>query len=274
MVQVTDENRKPVAGAAVVFLLPNQGAGGTFANGARSLTTLTDSQWERGGAGPAGKPVVGAVSGQRDGVASGPDGIDVDQHDERGVDGRGGGRDFVEVAADPGSGGGAAAGIAVAATGGAEAEDTAEAIDDSDAGRADGGSTAMREVILGLVAAGTLTAQSVGGPVMGYVVDGAARMRPLYGMPAAGHVGAAVREGVRDSWGTLALLADGTAMRGDEVLEGRWASLQPGAFLDATGREALVVGRERGAVAPGIPGASGGGAGVGKRRAGDGAIGR
>ena len=43
MVQVTDENRKPVAGAAVVFLLPNQGAGGTFANGARSLTTLTDS---------------------------------------------------------------------------------------------------------------------------------------------------------------------------------------------------------------------------------------
>lgn len=43
MVQVTDENRKPVAGAAVVFLLPNQGAGGVFANGAKSLTTLTDS---------------------------------------------------------------------------------------------------------------------------------------------------------------------------------------------------------------------------------------
>ena len=43
MVQVTDENRKPVAGAAVVFLLPNQGAGGAFANGAKSLTTLTDS---------------------------------------------------------------------------------------------------------------------------------------------------------------------------------------------------------------------------------------
>ena len=43
MVQVTDENRKPVAGAAVVFLLPNQGAGGVFANGARTLTTLTNS---------------------------------------------------------------------------------------------------------------------------------------------------------------------------------------------------------------------------------------
>lgn len=43
MVQVTDENRKPIAGAAVVFLLPNQGAGGAFANGAKSLTTLTDA---------------------------------------------------------------------------------------------------------------------------------------------------------------------------------------------------------------------------------------
>ena len=43
MVQVTDENRKPVAGAAVVFLLPNQGAGGAFASGAKSLTTLTDA---------------------------------------------------------------------------------------------------------------------------------------------------------------------------------------------------------------------------------------
>ena len=43
MVQVTDENRKPIAGAAVVFMLPNQGAGGAFANGAKTLTTLTDS---------------------------------------------------------------------------------------------------------------------------------------------------------------------------------------------------------------------------------------
>ena len=106
----------------------------------------------------------------------------------------------------------------------------------------------MRNVILGLLAAGTLAAQSVGGPVMGYVVDGAARMRPLYGMPAAGHVGAVVREGVQDSWGTLALLANGTAMRGEEVLEGRWASLQPGAFLDTTGREALIVGEQAFAV--------------------------
>jgi hypothetical protein len=44
IVQVEDENRKPVAGAAVTFLLPNQGAGASFANGARSLTITTDSQ--------------------------------------------------------------------------------------------------------------------------------------------------------------------------------------------------------------------------------------
>jgi hypothetical protein len=42
VVQVEDENRKPVAGAAVTFLLPNQGAGATFPNGARSLTVVTD----------------------------------------------------------------------------------------------------------------------------------------------------------------------------------------------------------------------------------------
>jgi hypothetical protein len=44
IVQVEDENHKPVAGAVVVFLLPNQGAGGTFAGGSRSLTVITDDQ--------------------------------------------------------------------------------------------------------------------------------------------------------------------------------------------------------------------------------------
>lgn len=44
IVQVEDENRKPIAGAAVTFLLPNQGAGASFANGARSLTITTDSK--------------------------------------------------------------------------------------------------------------------------------------------------------------------------------------------------------------------------------------
>jgi hypothetical protein len=44
IVRVEDENHKPVAGAVVVFLLPNQGAGGTFANGAHTLTVITDDQ--------------------------------------------------------------------------------------------------------------------------------------------------------------------------------------------------------------------------------------
>jgi hypothetical protein len=44
IVQVQDENHKPVAGAIVVFTLPSNGAGGVFANGARTLTMLSDNQ--------------------------------------------------------------------------------------------------------------------------------------------------------------------------------------------------------------------------------------
>jgi hypothetical protein len=44
IVQVEDENHKPVAGAVVIFLLPNDGAGGTFPGGARTLTTTTDDK--------------------------------------------------------------------------------------------------------------------------------------------------------------------------------------------------------------------------------------
>ncbi len=44
IVQVQDENHKPVAAAAVVFLLPNDGPGGTFADGSKSVTVMTDSQ--------------------------------------------------------------------------------------------------------------------------------------------------------------------------------------------------------------------------------------
>jgi len=44
IVQVEDENRKPIAGAVVVFLLPNQGASGTFPDGSRMLMTVTDNQ--------------------------------------------------------------------------------------------------------------------------------------------------------------------------------------------------------------------------------------
>jgi hypothetical protein len=42
IVQVEDENHKPVAGAAVVFTLPDQGAGGVFADGSHTLTAMTD----------------------------------------------------------------------------------------------------------------------------------------------------------------------------------------------------------------------------------------
>lgn len=41
IVQIEDQNHRPVAGATVIFLLPNSGPGGTFAGGARSLTVIT-----------------------------------------------------------------------------------------------------------------------------------------------------------------------------------------------------------------------------------------
>lgn len=43
IVQVEDENHKPIAGAAVLFTLPTQGAGGTFDGGAHTLTVMTDN---------------------------------------------------------------------------------------------------------------------------------------------------------------------------------------------------------------------------------------
>jgi hypothetical protein len=43
IVQVEDQNHKPVAGAVVIFFLPDSGASGTFANGSRMLMTVTDN---------------------------------------------------------------------------------------------------------------------------------------------------------------------------------------------------------------------------------------
>lgn len=43
IVEVQDENHKPIAGAAVVFLLPGDGPGGAFAGGAKSVTLTTNS---------------------------------------------------------------------------------------------------------------------------------------------------------------------------------------------------------------------------------------
>jgi len=42
MVQVDDENHKPIAGVAITFFLPEHGAGGVFSNGSHSLTVMTD----------------------------------------------------------------------------------------------------------------------------------------------------------------------------------------------------------------------------------------
>jgi hypothetical protein len=43
IVQVNDENNRPVAGGAVVFLLPNSGASGLFSNGANVLNVTTNA---------------------------------------------------------------------------------------------------------------------------------------------------------------------------------------------------------------------------------------
>ena len=44
VVQVEDENHRPIAGALVTFTTPGQGPSGAFLNGARSLTVTSDSQ--------------------------------------------------------------------------------------------------------------------------------------------------------------------------------------------------------------------------------------
>jgi hypothetical protein len=44
IVQVEDENHRPIAGAAVLFLLPDSGPSGVFADGGRSLMVTSDSK--------------------------------------------------------------------------------------------------------------------------------------------------------------------------------------------------------------------------------------
>jgi len=43
IVEVRDENNKPIAGAAVVFLLPDSGPGLISSNGSRMISTMTDA---------------------------------------------------------------------------------------------------------------------------------------------------------------------------------------------------------------------------------------
>lgn len=44
IVEVRDENNKPIAGAAVVFLLPDSGPGLVSSNGTRMISTMTDAK--------------------------------------------------------------------------------------------------------------------------------------------------------------------------------------------------------------------------------------
>jgi hypothetical protein len=60
IVQVEDENHKPVAGAIVVFTLPTEGATGDF-NGHKTLTVTTDSGGQATGKGLKMNPVPGRV---------------------------------------------------------------------------------------------------------------------------------------------------------------------------------------------------------------------
>ena len=52
IVEVVDENKNPVPGAAVTFLLPQNGASGVFPNGSRMLTSVT---------GPDGRAVARGI---------------------------------------------------------------------------------------------------------------------------------------------------------------------------------------------------------------------
>ena len=45
-IRVQDQNQKPVAGAAVVFTLPTEGATGEFSNGSKTLIVTTDKSGE------------------------------------------------------------------------------------------------------------------------------------------------------------------------------------------------------------------------------------
>ncbi len=60
VVQVLDENNKPVQGALVVFFLPSQGPGGTFASGANNITVTTDRNGRAAAVGIAPNSQTGA----------------------------------------------------------------------------------------------------------------------------------------------------------------------------------------------------------------------
>jgi hypothetical protein len=61
LVRVEDENHKPVAGAAVVFTLPTEGATGEFTNGVKTLTVLTDRDGLAAAQGLKMNPIAGKI---------------------------------------------------------------------------------------------------------------------------------------------------------------------------------------------------------------------
>ena len=60
IVEVQDENHKPIAGAVVLFTLPGSGPGGSFANGAQTFSTVTDADGRAVGRGLQPNDVQGS----------------------------------------------------------------------------------------------------------------------------------------------------------------------------------------------------------------------
>ena len=60
-VRVVDESGKPVAGAAVVFTLPTEGATGSFGNNSKTLTLVTDANGSATGQGLRFNQIPGKV---------------------------------------------------------------------------------------------------------------------------------------------------------------------------------------------------------------------
>jgi hypothetical protein len=60
IVQVEDENRKPVAGAMVLFTLPDSGPGAVFADGSKTLIAYTDEKGQAKAKGIKPNSTVGA----------------------------------------------------------------------------------------------------------------------------------------------------------------------------------------------------------------------
>ncbi|HZS70290.1 MAG TPA: hypothetical protein VFA13_00505 [Candidatus Acidoferrum sp.] len=61
VVRVEDENQRPVAGAAVVFTVPTEGASGEFANGSKNLVVTTDQQGRAAAQGLKANQITGRL---------------------------------------------------------------------------------------------------------------------------------------------------------------------------------------------------------------------